>query len=317
MVPATYAAPTRRQVLRALGLVGGAVAGGRLLTACTAQPPPAPDPFRLATGPEGAVYREIGGALAEVVDREWGREVVEVVYTEAAPENAALLTSGRAEMGFVNVDVAAAHDGELRALARVFDSVLHVVVPSGRGLRRIGDLDGLTLAAGLPRSGTRYVLERLLAGSGSTARLRAYSQADSVRAFRRGEVDAVVSLTGMPTPAVTELAEGGGVELLDLAPEVEALAQQHPLEYFSVVVPATTYPPMPSATALAVPTLLAVPPTMDDALALFLTGVLFDHADELSRVRAEASQINPRTGAATAPVPLHPGARRWFRDRKP
>ncbi|RCV47203.1 C4-dicarboxylate ABC transporter substrate-binding protein, partial [Marinitenerispora sediminis] len=32
--------------------------------------------------------------------------------------------------------------------------------------------------------------------------------------------------------------------------------------------------------------------------------------------RPEAAHINVRTGIATGPVPLHPGAVRWFREQK-
>ncbi|MEQ3551827.1 TAXI family TRAP transporter solute-binding subunit [Pseudonocardia nematodicida] len=307
---------SRRGLLRATGTLAGAALGGGLLSACTSSPPGPPAPFRLATGPEGAVYREIGAALASVLDRGWGRPVVELVYTDSAPENLALLSEGRAEMAFLNIDVAAGEEG-VAALARVFDSVLHVVVPANDGPAGLRDLDGRPVAAGLPLSGTRFVTERLLAAAGSTPVLRTYSQADSVRAFRAGEVDAVFSLTGMPTPAVTELARGGDVRLLDLTAQVDALVRAHPLEYVPVVVPATMYPPMESAPAPAVPTLLAVSPSMDAELAHWLTGMLFTHAPQLSQVRQEAGQINPRTGAATTPVALHPGARRWFRERKP
>ena len=308
---------SRRELLRASGVLAGTALGTGLLAGCGVSPPRPPEPFRLATGPEGAVYREIGRALADVLDRAWGRPVVELVYTDAAPENVTLLTEGRVEMAFVNVDVATVYGDRVVALARVFDSVMHALVPADSTARDLRDLDGATVAAGLPRSGTRYVTTRLLEQAGSRATLRTHSQADSVRAFRAGEVDAVFSLTGMPTPAVTELARDGEVRLLDLSAQVDSLVRVYPLEYVPVVVPATMYPPMASAPAAAVPTLLAVPPSMDEELAHWLTGLVFEHAAELSQVRQEASQINPRTGAATTPVGLHPGARRWFRGQKP
>nr|WP_255661100.1 TAXI family TRAP transporter solute-binding subunit [Pseudonocardia sp. ICBG1293] len=200
---------SRRDVLLGGGALAGALLAGGALTGC-APPPRPPEPFRLATGPEGAVYREIGSALAGLLDREWGREVVEVVHTDSAPENVALLTSGRAELGFVNVDVALAHPEPVVALARVFDSVLHALVPAASPARDVRDLDGLTLACGAPLSGTRFVTERLLEVAGVRATLRSHTQADSVRAFRAGEVDGVLSLTGMPTPAVTSSPRPAG-----------------------------------------------------------------------------------------------------------
>lgn len=309
---------TRRSALRgAAGLAAG-LGGVAALAGCGAGTPEPPSRFRLATGPAGAVYREIGQAYAGVLDEAWGRDVVEVLYTDAAVENARMLAAGEAEMALVNTDVAAAYPDELRALARVFDSVLHLVVPGDSPVRSIADLEGRTVAAGLEESGTRFVLDRLLAYAGVTAQVRTLTQEDSVAALVDGEVEVAVSLTGMPTPAVVQLADDPRpTRLVDLAAELGGVTDAFPLDYFPVVVPATMYPPMAAATALAVPTLLVVPTDCDDEVARFCVDVLFARATELSRVRGEASQINPRTGAATTPIALHPGARDWFRDRKP
>ncbi|TCB98446.1 TAXI family TRAP transporter solute-binding subunit [Micromonospora zingiberis] len=303
-------APTRRAVLGA-GL-GALVA----LTGCTGRVPRAPEPLRLATGPPGAVYREIGQAYADILRRAWPARTVEVLHTAAAVENARLIDGRDAELAFVNCDVAVEHP-EIRALSRVFDSVVHVVVPADSSIHSATDLHGRAVAGGLAESGTRFVVTRLAELLGLRLDFHALSQADSVAALRAGRVDAVVSLTGMPTPAVSQLAAGGDVRLLDLTDEVATMAAEHPLDYFPVTIPATMYPPMASVVTLAVPTLLVAHASMAADLARYLTGLLFDHAEELSGVRPEASQINPRTGAATAPVALHPGARDWFRAAKP
>lgn len=309
---------SRRAALRGGLALPAVLALPPLLAACGDSPPPVPDRFRLATGPAGAVYREIGQAYAGVLDEAWGREVVQVVHTDAAVENARLLIAGEAEIGLVNVDVAADHPDDLRALARVFDSVVHLVVTADSPVRSLADLDSRAVAAGLDESGTRFVLERMLAHAGVRADIRTLSQADSVAALLDGEVEAVASLTGMPTPAIVELAESPQpTRLVDFSAEIGGIVEAYPLDYLAVVIPATMYPPMAAATTLAVPTLLVVPTAMPDELARFCVDVLFDRAVDLSAVRPEASQINPRTGAATTPIPLHPGARAWFRDHKP
>lgn len=306
---------SRRAFLGALGI--GAVGLSALSLAGCAAPAPQPrTPFRLATGPAGAVYREIGQAFAAVVDREWSAGAVEVLFTSAAVENAELLTAGGAEAGFINVDVAQHFGEEIAAIARVFDSVLHIVVPADSPVRSVGELNGRTVAAGLERSGTRFTLTAVAARLGLELDVRDLSQSDSVTALERGEVDALVSLTGMPTPAISRLA-ARDVRFLDLGEALDEVVSSAPLAYFPVTIPGTMYPGIPSATTLAVPSLLAVPRATDDELASFLTACLFDNAAELSRVRPEAGQITPRMGAATTPVALHPGAASWFRANKP
>lgn len=306
---------SRRGFLAAAGL--GVVALTGSLAGCASGPPPLPDPFRLATGPPGAVYREIGRAFADALNRYWPERGVEVLHTDAGVENARILLEGDTELALTNVDIVAEGSSQIVALARLFDSVVHVIVPEDSPVRDVTDLDGRPVATGLPESGSRFVVTRLAESLGIELVFEDFSQADSVEAIRSGRVDAVFSLTGMPTPAVTELAAGGGVRLLDLGGHLAPLFEEHPLSYSPVVIPGTMYPPLAGVGTFAVPTILAAHASLDRALAEFVTGAVFEHAPELSRARPEAGQINPRTGAATAPVALHPGAADWFRAHKP
>lgn len=304
---------SRRGFLAGVG--GLAVAGA--MVGCGGGTPALPDPFRLATGPPGAVYREIGRVIAGVMSRHWPGRDIDVLHTDAAVENLRLLLNGETELALMNIDVAADHLDEVRALARIFDSVVHVVVAEDSPIRDVTDLDGRQVATGLPESGSRFIFDRLATALDIDIDYEDFSQADSVAAFRSGRVDAVVSLTGMPTPAVTELAGGGGVRLLDLGSQQRRLFAQYPQSYLPVVIPGTMYPPLESVNTFAVPTFLAVHRSLDRELAQYLTGIIFDNTEELIQARPEASQINPRTGATTAPVPLHPGAADWFRSHKP
>lgn len=306
---------SRRGFVAAAGL--GLLAAASPLAGCATGPPSLPDPFRLATGPPGAVYREIGRVLAEVLGRSWPDRRIEVLHTDAGVENAGLLLAGQTELGLTNIDIVEERGPELVALARLFDSVVHLVVTEDSGVRSIRDLDGRPVASGLPESGSRFVVTRLAEALGIELVFEDFSQADSVEAIRSGRVDAVLSLTGMPTPAVTRLAVGGGVRLLDLGDDLEPLFDAYPLSYAPVVIPGSMYPPLAGVRTFAVPTLLAAHRSLPRDLAKFVTGAVFENAAELSRVRPEAGQINPRTGAATVPVALHPGAEDWFREQKP
>lgn len=312
--------PDRRGVLRlgALGVLG--IAASPLLAACGSSLP-SPRRLRMATGPAGAVFLEVGRAFAPLLEREWPGAQVRVDSTAASSDNADRLVDGSADLGFVNVDVAREHPGDLVALARVFDSVLHVVVPEGSDVRSFADLEGRPVAGGLLESGSRYVVDRLVEVTGTRPDLRSYTQRASVQALQDGTVDAVVSLTGMPTPAVqtlatTRLSDGGGTRLLDLAEETRELERRHPEEYFTVTIPSSMYPPMTAATTLTVPSLLACRADLPRDVARTVTRVLLDHSQELSDVRPEAGQINARTAASTVPVPLHAGAADHFRAAK-
>lgn len=307
--------PSRRTVLcGALGCAGLLALGG-----CSGPAPPEVDRLRLATGPAGAVYREMGGALAQVWNEVWGREVVEVVPTDASVDNRDLLLAGEVQLGFVNVDVGQADRDRLPALLRVFDSVVHLVVREDSPVTSMADLQGRRVALGLPGSGTRFTCERLLENAGVSVEVESLSQADAAEAIVDGEVEAVFSLTAMPTPALTWLLEESGhrYRFVDLQEPSAGLQAAHPGEYLSVTISSAVYPGVSPANSLAVSTLLLTIPELSDDLARFLTSTVIEQAETLRERRPEAGQINPRTAVATAPIPLHPGAADYFRSVKP
>jgi len=59
-----------------------------------------------------------------------------------------------------------------------------------------------------------------------------------------------------------------------------------------------------------VPNLLVVNADMPDDVAASLTSLLFDQQQTLARVHPEGADITRADAGTTAPVQLHPGARR-------
>lgn len=314
MIAARGETVCRRTVLAAILSAAGLVTLG----GCSDPTPPAVDRLRLATGPPGAVYREIGAAFAQIWNAAFGGDVVEVIPTDAALQNSLMLRAGEAELGFVNVDVAQTEAPMLVALFRAFDSVLHLVVPVSSPVTSVADLQDRSVAMGLAGSGTRFTAERLLRAVGVTVEPRDLSQADAAEALRAGHVDALMSLTAMPTPAISSLVEGPGpaVRFLDLADPAAALIRRHPEQYLGVAINAAVYPGIEPVSTLAVPTLLTSMPDLTDDIATFLVATVFEHAEQLRALRPEAGQLNLRTAIATVPVPLHPAAAGYFRSVK-
>lgn len=306
---------TRREALQVLGL---AAAGALVLAGCS-RPEPAPPRLRLATGPAGAVYREMGAALIALWNDTWGVESVHAVLTGASVDNLGLLLDDEVELGFVNADVAGPHRNELRSLLRAFDSVVQVLVPVGSSVHTFADLAGLRVSLGLPGSGTRFVADRLLELSATSVVPSGLGQQEAAHALAEGRIDALVSLTAMPTPAVSWLLDqpGEGYRFVPLGPVVSRMHEEFPAEYVDVTISQAVYPGAAPTPTIAVPTLLVARPDLPDDVARFLTRTTIEGAATLRDARPEAWQINPRTAIATSPVPLHPGSAAWFRAVKP
>ncbi|MBE1491010.1 TAXI family TRAP transporter solute-binding subunit [Plantactinospora soyae] len=80
------------------------LAAGGLLVGCSRQPEVDKVQLRLATGPAGAVYRRIGGALAEHITRQVPGAAVTTVPSGASTDNIRMLRAGDVHLGLSSLD---------------------------------------------------------------------------------------------------------------------------------------------------------------------------------------------------------------------
>ncbi|MEU8201149.1 TAXI family TRAP transporter solute-binding subunit [Streptosporangium sp. NPDC049046] len=303
------------------------LAAGGLLAGCSRQPEADTVHLRLATGPAGAVYRRIGGALAEHVSERVPGVTLVTVPSRASADNIRMLRAGEVHLGLTSLDALITTDGSapagLSAICRLYDSHLHLVVMAGSEIGEFRDLHGRRVSLGAHESGTEFTSLRVLELGRMRTDGRYLSQAESAAALRDGEIDAMFSLTGVPTPAVTELARRHPIRLIPLDAQADALFSAFPGPYAPATIPATAYTGVPATRTVAVPNVLLVRDDLPDGLVQAITDTIFTHTGTIisaSRDDAEAVpeawQINVRTGISTASIPLHPGAAAWFRDRK-
>jgi hypothetical protein len=273
--------------------------------------------LRLATGPAGAVYRRIGGALAESINERVPGATVTTVPSGASTDNIRMLRAGAVQLGLTSLDALITTDGTvpagLSAVCRLYDSHLHLVVLAGSRIATCGDLAGRRISLGVRDSGTEFTSARVLALGKVDADGRHLSQAESAAALLGGGIDAMFSLTGVPTPAVTELAGRHPIRLVPLAGEADALVTAYPGPYVPATIAPTAYAGVPATPTVAVPNVLLVRNDVPADLVYAITDTIFTHTGTMV---PEGLRINVRTGIATASVPLHPGAVSWFRDRK-
>jgi uncharacterized protein len=303
------------------------LASGGLLLGCSRQPEADEVHLRLATGPAGAVYRRIGGALAEHISEQVPGATVSTVPSRASTDNIRMLRAGEVHLGLTSLDALITTDGsapeELSAICRLYDSHLHLVVMAGSAIEEFQDIAGKRISLGARDSGTEFTSLRVLELGPVNADGRYLSQAASAAALRDGEIDAMFSLTGVPTPAITELAQRHPIRLIPLDAQADALFTAFPGPYTPAVIPPTAYAGVRATRTVAVPNVLLVRNDLPDDLVYAITDTIFTHTGTITSAGRddaepvpEAWQINVRAGISTASIPLHPGAAGWFRDRK-
>ncbi|HCT78789.1 MAG TPA: C4-dicarboxylate ABC transporter substrate-binding protein [Micromonosporaceae bacterium] len=278
--------------------------------------------LRVATGPPGAVYRALGGELVKVLAERFPRSRVSEIQTGASVDNLALLANGGTELGITSLDstvegLSLGTPKDVTAVARLYDSWLHVVVLQESPLRTFADLDGRTVAAGAAGSGTRFTFNRLIAVAGIKPALVTATQAESVELLATGQVHAMLSLTGIPTPAVTRLAEAMPIRMIPLDSYDQTMFDRFGELYTPATVPSSAYPGVPATATLTTPNLLLARPELPADVIEIVARALFTERDRIARGHPEANRLNTRTGIATRPVRLHEGALQYFRSVKP
>jgi TRAP transporter TAXI family solute receptor len=306
------------EVSRRAILLGALTSALGPLAACTGQPVHQPSELVLATGPPGAVFREIGGALAEALASHLPHTHVIARPSGASVENLRLLADGAAQLAFAALDAVLSPPPTpgIAAVGRLYDSFLHLVVPAASPVNSLAQLEGRTVSLGTVGSGTEFTAGRLLLAREVRPHDVRLTQADSAVALGAGHIDAFFTLSGIPTPAITTLGQHTPVRLVPLPAEANALASAYPGMYDPAIIPATTYEGVAPCPTVTVPNLLLARSDLPDDVVETVTATVFTDSDRIAVGHPEARRINVRTGIATGPVPLHPGAQRWFRSAK-
>ncbi len=276
--------------------------------------------LRIAAGNPGGVYDKLAQTLATAWAAGLEIERPTVLQTQGSPDNIDKVLAGAADVAFVAADVAADRykdDPRLTTLARIHDDYLHIVVRADSDIRTVAQLRGHRIATGSPSSGVEYIARRLLQATDLTGAVTTSARGldDSVKALLNGDIDAFFWSGGLPTPVLAGYNGSGRLRLLDIA-DVMPKMQEINQVYGTASIPASTYNQPGPVTTLLVPNFLIVPRSMSDDVAEALVRGLFDARQQLALANPAALSIDVHPGIETQPIPLHPGALRYYRAKK-
>ncbi|WP_433270208.1 TAXI family TRAP transporter solute-binding subunit [Actinosynnema sp. CS-041913] len=283
----------------------------------------------MAAGSDTGVYHKLSTALADGWTREPGIPRPQVVVTAGSVDNLERLRTGQAQVGFSAADAAedaqATPDGHrLLALARMHDDYLQVAVRADIPATSLTDLKGLRVSLGAPDSGVRLIAERLLRSANMSPdddlKVRYLDLNATTDAMRDNALDAFFWSGGVPTTGVTTLATTVKIRMLDLTDVLPNLRRLYPV-YGSATLPASAYelpggPITTPITTLVVRNFLLVTDDMPDDVAEALLRGLFRAQPDLVAASPVARSIEVRSAIETTPLPLHPGAKNYYRDVK-
>jgi TRAP transporter TAXI family solute receptor len=295
-----------------------------LLTACT--PGSSQTELHLGAATLGGAYYPIGQGISSLVTQHAENLMMVPIVTRGAVENPRLVSLGDIEIGLTNADLAffayrgqAPYEERLSILAAgaLHPSILHLITRADAGLDSMTQLRGRRVALGPAGGPTVTFASLLLAAYGMSLddivpSFLSYS--DGFSQLGDGNVDAAFALAGFPAAAVLQIRATRELRFITIEPQVfAAIIDENPY-YYTVTVPADVYDMDTDSTVLAVDNMLVVGAEESAELVFSIVSAIYGHLDELQRTNAIARQINPDQ-SLRLPIPLHPGAARYFEQR--
>ena len=287
----------------------------------------------IATGGTGGVYYPMGGGIAAALSKHVPGMQATAEVTGGSVDNLKLIGSGKPYIAFSMTDAAQdALKGEdkftgnkvpVRTLMILYPNRMHAVTVEGTGITKMADLKGKRVSTGSPGSATEVMAFRVIEAAGldkdRDMKRERLGVAESVNALKDRKIDAFFWVGGLPTAAVTDLANTPNtrIKMIDHADVVAAMNAKWGNLYVQDSIPKDTYKGMDADNRQAtVMNILVAHESMDEKTAYNIVKTIFDKRDDLIAVHKEAASIrleNQKTAAT--PVPFHPGALKYFAER--
>jgi TRAP transporter TAXI family solute receptor len=287
----------------------------------------------IATGGTGGVYYPIGGGIASVLSKKVPGMEATAEVTGGSVDNLKLIDGDASYIGLTMSDAAQdAYRGEdkfkgrkvpLRTLMILYPNRMHVVSVEGKGINTMADLKGKRISTGAPGSATEVMAFRMLDAAGidkdKDVKRERLSVAESVNAMKDNKIDAFFWVGGLPTAAVTDLANTPGttIKMIDNADLVPAMNKKYGNLYVQDTIAKSVYRGMDKDNRQAtVMNILVANEKMSDQTAYNIVKTIFDSRDDLIAVHKDTAEFkleNQKTAAT--PIPFHPGAVKYYKER--
>jgi len=283
----------------------------------------------IGTGGTAGTYYPLGGAMAELISKAYPYINATAVSTGASVANINKLVEGEFQLVMVQNDVTFyAYNGtemfkdnakpNLRGMGTLYAETIQIVTVTSSKVKSLNDLRGKRIAVGAAGSGTEVNCRQILEALGlsyNEVSPQYLNFAEAANGLRDGNVDVAVVTAGVPTAAIRDVASQKDVVLLPVSNELAArLIAKYPF-YTKFQIPKNTYPKQASdVQTLAVKAMLLVDASADEQLVYDMTKAIFTGTERLAMAHAQGANIKKASAQDGMPLPLHPGAARFFKE---
>jgi TRAP transporter TAXI family solute receptor len=307
-----------------LPLMFATACGGRVQTAGGGEPVT----IRLSTGFPTGNFRPFSEALVKGYARLMPDVRIESVETRGSLGNIEALEDGEVDLGLAQAAIAyMAYNGRLsesgralrgiRGIAILNSSAVHVLVGPGSSVRSMDELVGRRVGIGPAGSGAAVVSRAVVDGYFPAGGVHEVDAAlpEMNRLLLDNALDAAFTISSVPNDDAKYLTDAGARLLPIRGSAVNRLRTMYPF-FRSGIIPAGAYRGVDQPVhTLSVDVVLLTRASLDDAIVRRLTEGLFQILPHLSAELPFLTGMEPERAPAT-PVPLHPGAALYYRERE-
>jgi TRAP transporter TAXI family solute receptor len=288
----------------------------------------------IASGWVVGVYYPLAGAMSRIAYKAKDLNIRATVESSGASvANAQLIGTGDADFALLQNDIAyyafngatlaAFKDKPVKNMGGIFTiypELVHVVAGQGAGVASVRDLKGKRVVLGPQGSGTEQNALQILeihglkeSDLGRADRIDAAAAADQLK---DGRVDAAFFTTGLGSAVIVDTFISGKAVLVPVAAgEGETLRKKYPF-YTMEKVPANTYKGQEREIVTpAVMAMMVARRDLPDDLVYKFTKAIFDDLAQFHASHAAAKGLTLQSALGGMPIPLHPGAEKFYKEK--
>ncbi len=285
--------------------------------------------INILTGGTSGVYYPLGVGLSKIYGEKIKGSKVQVQSTKASVENLNLIQSGKGEIAFVLGDsVKYGWEGNaeagfksklnnLRGIAGIYPNYVHIVASKSSNIKSIADLKGKRVSVGAPKSGTELQARAILKAAGMSysdlGKVEYLPFGQSVELIKNRQIDATVQSAGLGVASIKDLANSVEVVIVEIP---ESLIAKLGAPYVSATIPGGTYQGVNENVKTAgIVNFLITSKKVSNKTAYEMTKNVFENLPALIATHAAAKNININKALTGMPVPLHPGAQKYYKEK--
>ena len=191
-------------------------------------------------------------------------------------------------------------------------------VAADAGVKTLADLKGKRVSVGAPRSGTELNARAVLKAAGLSyqdlGKVEYLPFGESVELIKNRQLDATLQSAGLGVASIRDLATS--VKIVVVPVPADVIAKSGDPAYQGMTIPAGTYEGQDAdVPTTAVNNFLVSHSGVSDEIAYKMTKALFEHLDQMVSAHSAAKSIRLEKALAGMPLPLHPGAEKFYREK--